>query len=139
MAKTISICYDDNPPYPPEIEGPTESNIREKCFYYITITDPDNDRLTELNIIFGDGTNLTIVAGGASCNKGWRSGITLSVNHVWKKPGDFSIKAKVKDIKWQWSDWGTFDVHIQKTKFNLNNILFFNFRIFSKFNTQYLF
>ena len=82
----ILINYDENPPYPPEIDGPTHCMIREKYFYYITITDPDNDHLNELNIIFGDGTNLTIAPSGFTCMKGsWPSGIILSVDHKWIK------------------------------------------------------
>jgi hypothetical protein len=79
------------------------------------------DRLLELYVLFGDGTNFSLHAGGASCCKSWKSGTRLTVGHNWQKPGNFSIKAKVKDIYWDWSDWGTFDVHVQKSNLNLKN------------------
>ena len=112
----ILINSDNNPPYPPHIEGPTNCYTRETYYYNITIIDPDNDRLIALNVLFGDGTNLTLYPTRSSCCKGWRSNMTLTVGHKWKESGDYSIKAKVKDTKWTWSDWGTLDVHVQKSK-----------------------
>ena len=122
-AKIILINNDDNPPYPPIIEGPTNCTLRKNYDYYITVSDPDNDRLIELYIEFGDGTNMTKTHEGTSCNKGWRSGQTLWIYHKWEKTGDFTIKAKVKDIKWSWSDWGYLDVKVKFKSTILSNIL----------------
>ena len=108
--------YDNTPPDSPYIEGPTTCNITEKIQYFITITDPDGDRLVELLVRFGDGTNETIKYRGSSCTKGWRSGTTLTIGHRWIKPNDYTIKAKVKDYSRDWSEWGFFDVHVTTNK-----------------------
>jgi len=120
-AKVSYISYDDTPPDPPQIEGPTNCKIWVEYDYNITITDPDDDRLTELYVKFGDGTNLTLKPPGSGCCKGWRSGITLVVSHKWKKSGDYSVEAKVRDIRWNWSDWGMLDVHVPKYKCKVEN------------------
>lgn len=120
-ANVSSENYDDTPPDPPQIYGPTDCKVWVKYDYNITITDPDDDRLTELYVKFGDGTNLTLKPPGSGCCKGWRSGITLVVSHKWKKSGDYSVEAKVRDIRWNWSDWGMLDVHVPKYKCKVEN------------------
>jgi hypothetical protein len=104
--------YDNTPPDPPSIEGPTTCNITEKIHYNITITDPDGDRLVELNVLFGDEKNETITYRGSSCTKGWRSGMTLTITHRWRKQDDYTIKARVKDYSRDWGEWGFLDVHV---------------------------
>jgi len=123
------INYDNTPPDPPYIQGPTSCNITEKVDYYITISDPDGHRLIELYVEFGDGTNETLKKRGTGCTKGWRSGYTLTVSHIWKKSDDYTIKAKVKDYAWDWSDWGTLDVHVSKTKSKFDNLALQDFII----------
>ena len=86
-AKTVFIAYDDNnPPNPPDIDGETNCKLRQEYVYNITITDPDGTRMTELFVMFGDGTNITLEYHGSSCHKGWRSGMMLDVRHAWKHP-----------------------------------------------------
>ena len=92
-----------------------------KYTYNITITDPDDDRLTELYVKFGDGTNSTLKPPSSDCCKGWRSGITLMVSHEWKKSGNYSLEAKVRDIRWNWSDWGMLGIRVPKYKPKVEN------------------
>jgi hypothetical protein len=118
--------YDNTPPYPPQIDGPINCNITEKYDYYITISDPDGakgDRLMELQVFFGDGTNKSIKHHDTGCTKGWRSGTILTVAHRWKKPFNYTIRARVMDYALEWSDWGYLDVHVKQTpKLTLNSI-----------------
>ena len=111
-----SFNYDNTPPDPPYIEGPATVNITEKVDYYMTVTDPDQHYLFELYVEFGDGTNKTLEPYDSCCVKGWRSGQTLTISHKWKEIGDFTIRAKVKDFIGDWSDWGTFQTYVSKSK-----------------------
>jgi hypothetical protein len=118
--------YDNTPPYPPQIDGPINCNITEKNDYYITISDPDGpngDRLMELHVFFGDDTNRSIKHHDTGCTKGWRSGTILTVAHRWKKPNNYTLKARVMDYAREWSDWGYLDVHVQQNPaLTLNSI-----------------
>jgi hypothetical protein len=104
------------PPNPPYIEGPTNCSIRKEYNYNFTISHPENIHLVSLIVIFGDGTNITRNYRGSSCHKGWRPGYTIMIKHKWKKSGDYSIKAKVKDYGGYWSDWGTLYISVVKQK-----------------------
>ncbi len=121
--KTDSTCivsHYNNPPNPPEIEGPTNCKIRKEYTYNITITEPDGHRMTELYVEFGDDSNITLYyKGTSSCKKGWRSGMTLQVFHVWKKPGNYTVKAQVMDYFFEWSDWGYLNLEVSKEKHNM--------------------
>jgi hypothetical protein len=138
-ASNIFLPSDNNnPPNPPEIEGETNCKIKQEYVYNITITHPDGYRMTELFVMFGDGTNITLEFQGSSCNKGWRSGMMFGIKHTWKKSDDFSIKAKVKDYFREWSDWGTLDVHVLKGKIDITHQLRYlpNIFEFSKSNPR---
>ena len=104
------------PPNPPNIEGPANCEVWGDCIYNFTISHPEDIRLISLFVIFGDGTNLTKNYKGTSCLKGWISGYTIGIKHKWKKSGDYSIRAKVKDYPGAWSDWGTLEITVLKEK-----------------------
>jgi len=110
---------DNNPPDPPLIEGEIYCKIRQEYLYNFTITDPDGHRLTELIVIFGDGTNITLEYQGSSCHKGWRSGMILDIKHIWKQSDDYMVKAKVKDMLGEWSDWGYLEVTAKASDYKI--------------------
>ena len=111
--KMFSKTSLNNPPNPPEINGPTECKIWRSYTYTITITDPDDDPMTKLKVDFGDGTEVLLLA--SSCCP-WPSGAELSVSHKWKRLGDFTVRAKVMDVEGEWSDWGYLNIHVAKVK-----------------------
>jgi len=52
--------------------------------------------------------------GGGCRDPPWLPGTTLQVSHTWKQSGNYVIKARVMDIYWEWSDWGTLQVTMPK-------------------------
>jgi hypothetical protein len=104
----------NDPPNPPYIEGPTSGETRTIYLFNITVTDPDENSLTLLEVDFGDGSELFQECG---CNGPWPSGKIIKVEHQWKKQGTFIIKARVQDGYGLWSDWGTLDISLTRSTF----------------------
>ena len=102
----------NNPPDPPVITGPTSGKIGVEYTYNITLNDPDGDHMTKLEVDFGNG-NLSLYECGCR-DPPWLPGTTLQVSHTWEKSGDYVVKARVMDIYWEWSDWGTLQVTMPK-------------------------
>jgi outer membrane protein assembly factor BamB len=84
-------CFGKNqPPNPPTINGPHYGKINTLYSFSLgAITDPDGDQLYGL-WDWGDGNT-----------SGWlgpyNSGETVSTSHAWVKPGNYTIKVKIKD------------------------------------------
>ncbi len=114
-ASPLSAALDGNtPPNPPNISGPRDGRIWETYTYQFTITDPDGDRMERLEINFGDGKEEILNCG---CTQPyWPSGTTLNVTHRWAQRGDYTIKARVRDVLGEWSDWGTLQVSMPKAR-----------------------
>lgn len=104
----------NTPPNPPEISGPSEGKVWEVYTYRFTITDPDGDRMDRLEIYFGDDKEEILNCG---CTQPyWKSGTTLNVTHRWTQRGDYTIKARVRDVLGEFSDWGHFQVSVPKAR-----------------------
>jgi len=106
------LCVDDvkvlgipinNPPEAPTITGPTSGKPNIEHEFSFNATDPDNDPVMYL-VDWGDN------------NTGWTeygdSGVEVILNHIWNEAGEYTIKAKAKDIRGAESEWGTLDVTI---------------------------
>ncbi|MFO7677856.1 MAG: hypothetical protein R6V50_05700 [Thermoplasmatota archaeon] len=100
---SIIATTDNNPPYPPIIEGPNSGRIGETYTYYFTLIDPDDDDLIRLLIEWGDGTTTDECwTCGGQLKK---NGTIYEVEHRWRKTGTYPIKAKVWDSQNFESDW----------------------------------
>jgi len=98
----IQLNNDNNPPNPPEIQGPIKGKINEYQTYYITVTDPDEeDYLYKLEVDFGDG----IIEEDCGCGALWSNGEVLEIRHRWKEEGEYQITARVADVYNYWSEW----------------------------------
>ena len=109
------LSYDNNPPNPPIINGPTSGKIKETYEYVFTLIDQDDDYLTKLLIDWGDGTTTEEcwTCGGQL----QKNGTEYVVEHTWRKTGSYSIKAKVWDTQNAESDWSEpFSVSMPKNK-----------------------
>jgi outer membrane protein assembly factor BamB len=93
----------NSPPNTPGISGPTNVNVGEKNWYIFTAIDPDNNPI-QLFVDWGDGTS------------GWigeyASGEPMWVEHAWNNEGTYTIKAKVKDVLGEESDFGYLEVKV---------------------------
>jgi carboxyl-terminal processing protease len=92
---------DNNPPNPPMITGPTSGKIGETYLYNVTITDPDEDVMFNLEVDFGDG----IVHEDCGCGQSWQNGTVVELSHKWRKTGSYGITARVQDAYGEWSEW----------------------------------
>ena len=102
MPKNMQIINNyNNPPNPPIITGPTSGNIDETYLYNVTITDPDEDIMFNLEVDFGDGT----VYENCGCDQSWQNGTVVKVYHKWRISGSYEITARVQDAYGAWSEW----------------------------------
>jgi len=110
---TLEVTMRSNgPPYIPDISGPRNGTAGTEYEYTFNSTDPDDDPVMYL-IDWGDN------------NTDWTeycdSGDEIKLKHTWDEQGDYTIKAKAKDIFDAESDWGTLEVTMPKNKaFNFN-------------------
>jgi hypothetical protein len=119
--KIVKINMDNTPPNPPVIDGPKSGDIKEYYVYYFTLTDPDEeDYLSKLEVDFGDG----VIVEDCGCNVPWENGITVEVENMWKKSGDYEIKARVADVYNYWSEWSEpYPVSMPRIRLFQNHIL----------------
>ena len=102
FATILSVTVSANHrPDPPVITGPSAGSIDTRYDYQITVTDPDEDYLTRMEVDFGDGT--TEYCG--TCGTKWESGTIVYVYHTWQDPGTYEVTARVKDLHHAWSNW----------------------------------
>jgi len=101
-------------PNAPSISGPTNAKAGLEYWYTFVAIDPDNNPI-QLFVDWGDGVSVWI--------DWFASGETMWAEHAWTEKGDYTIKAKVKDVFDEESDWGYLEVTVPKNKainFNLD-------------------
>jgi outer membrane protein assembly factor BamB len=93
-------CFKDpnTPPNTPTAPtGPSEGQKGVEYSFSAVTTDPDGDQLLYL-FDWGDGTNSTWVGP-------YNSSVPGTAPHAWASAGNFSLKAKAKDVNGAESDW----------------------------------
>jgi hypothetical protein len=108
-SKTLS--WINNPPNPPLITGPTEGKAGEEYEYIFVAVDPDEDGLSQIFIIWGDG-NISGIIGIP-----WiPSGKENKMNHSWEEQGTYTIRAQAIDIFGAESDWATLEITMPRNR-----------------------
>ena len=95
----------NNPPTVPTINGPTSGRPNKKYYYTFISTDPD-DHDVYYEIDWGDGRYDTIGP--------YTSNILKNKYHSWDEYGNFTIRARTKDVYGEYSDWGEYNIKIVK-------------------------
>jgi hypothetical protein len=127
----FTLRYDNPEPQPPpEIKGPTKGKTSVSFEYNFTAIDPEGDDLYYF-IKWGDDTNT-----------GWigpySTGEVITLSHNWSNNSKYVLKAKVKDIHENESEWAFLEISMPKTKsFPLFN--YFMLRIIQVFKIFHLF
>ncbi|VVB61451.1 Uncharacterised protein [uncultured archaeon] len=89
----------NNQPSIPTLTGPNSVKLNKKYNYEVTTTDPEGDQVWYW-IDWGDKNNT-----------GWigpfTSGTGTTESHIWTTKGNFTIKAKAKDMQDFQTDWAT--------------------------------
>ncbi len=110
--------FNNTPPEKPTIWGEVNVNLGKGYEYEFVAADPEGDN------------NYTL---------GWFgpyfSGTQLFYHHNWSKEGNYTIKAKTKDIYSAESDWATFEVLVHKSK--VKTIDSFCLRFLEKYSILY--
>jgi hypothetical protein len=94
----------NDPPNVPIITGPTSGDMGSEYDYTFITTDPDGNKVYYY-IEWGDG-NVEEWIGL------YDSGEEVTIGHTWLDQGEYTIRAKAKDIYDTESDWSTLDVKI---------------------------
>ncbi len=105
----------NNPPEIPTFNGPTNGKVRKEQAYTVSTVDPENNDVY-FYIDWGDQTNTGWI-GPYSSNK------EVIANHSWSEKGNYTIKAKAKDIHDAETDWTTLEVTMPKNKTPISSFL----------------
>jgi hypothetical protein len=119
----IVSIIDDNPPNTPTISGEKKGKVNTPYPYTFKSTDVNGDQVY-FTIDWGDGQIDEWVGP-------YNSEEQAEFTHQWDTKGDYTIKAKAKDIHGIESDWGSLSVTMPKSY----NIQFQSFleRLFERF------
>jgi outer membrane protein assembly factor BamB len=106
----------NEPPEAPTISGTTNGKAGWEYPYTFVAHDPDNNPI-QLFVDWDDG------------DSGWvdwfASDEEEKIRHTWTTQGDYTIKAKVKDVFDEESDWATFEVKIERKSREVQQMLFY--------------
>ncbi len=106
--EVIEKDIENNPPNKPSITGPVSGEACTPYDYIFNVTDPDGDMIY-IFVDWGDG--------GDSYWRGpYSSGSDVEFCTIWSEPGQYTVKAKIKDLYGLESDWATLEVAMPKQK-----------------------
>lgn len=97
-----TTAYINSPPCEPNIDGPASGKPGIDYEFSFSSCDSEGDDLYYY-IDWGDGSNSSWIGPNAS-------GQEITLNHTWDEKGNYTIRAKAKDILGAESDWTTMDV-----------------------------
>jgi len=89
-----------NPDTPPPPSGPNLSRVGTRCSFKVTASDPDFDQVS-VRVDWDDGDT-------ADWTGPFRSGDTVTLEHVWATARDYKVSAWARDEKGAlspWSNW----------------------------------
>lgn len=127
---------ENQPPNPPEIQGPSKGKPGEVHQYVISSIDPEDNKIFYY-INWSDGTNTTYTGPHTS-------GQGITVNHTWVEKGNYIINVTAWDFYQAKSDYTTFEVRMSRMKSQyaplyirdlINNI----YEFFDSFYEKFLF
>ncbi|KYK20374.1 hypothetical protein AYK24_03800 [Thermoplasmatales archaeon SG8-52-4] len=104
-------------PTAPIITGPKSGKPKVEYEYTFNSTDPNNDSVKYF-IDWGDNNTEWTEYGD--------SGLEISLEHTWYEKGNYTIKAKAKDINGSESNWSEFIVTMPRDK-SISRLLFLRF------------
>lgn len=111
----------NSPPDTPTIEGPTSGEAGKEYEYRFSAIDVDSDDL--YYCIDWDCADDDI-----TCIGPYASGKEATANHSWCGKGNYTIRAKARDINEAESDWATLEVSMPMNRQSINTLFlqFFN-------------
>jgi hypothetical protein len=119
-----TINATNTPPNKPLINGEINGKRGIEYEYKLVSNDPEGDTLIYC-INWGDDTEEVWIGP-------YPSGVQTSVKHTWSEKGEYTIKAKTRDVFGAESDWATYKVSMPKTHL-YNPIMQLLLRILERF------
>jgi hypothetical protein len=101
------IRIGNQPPSPPQIDGPLEGYPGEKYKFTLVSTDPESDDVN-YEIKWDDGTEEQ--------TEYHESGETVTISHIWSKQGNFNVTARACDTFGNCSNWSEFPFTVPRSK-----------------------
>ena len=108
------IIVENEPPETPEIKGPLSGKPKVEYAFTFATTDVNGDKIFYY-IEWNDGTIDKWIGP-------YSSGENAVINHTWKEKGNYTIKAKAKDIYNEESDWAYLEITMPFKKFFKNRL-----------------
>ncbi len=116
VIQCYSLSMDRNdPPFPPDITGPTEGEPGVEYIYTFLTWDPEDD-IVWYKLDWGDG-NITDWIGP------YESGEEIIRSHSWEEIGTYTIRAKAKDIFNAESYWSIYVVKVEDLGLSLVTVM----------------
>jgi len=112
------------PPEEPTINGKVKGKPGTEFEYKFVSTDPEGDNI-EYCIDWGDSTGEVWIGP-------YTSGAEAMVKHSWSEQGDYTIKAKARDVNGAESYWATLEVSMPKTHTS-NSLIQLFLKMFERF------
>lgn len=100
----VHVVSDNYPPNTPIITGAGKGKVGVETYYNFMSMDPEGDQMYYF-IDWGDNTTSNWLGP-------FSSGYQITISHTWSTPGIYPVKAKVKDVYDDESDWAMFSVII---------------------------
>ena len=100
----------NEPPTPPDIDGPDRGSPETIYEYGFTSFDPESNNIAEYIVKWGDETGEETIFGP------FGSGVKVFASHSWNENGTYTIEAKAKDVYGAESNWSQFEVKIPRTR-----------------------
>jgi hypothetical protein len=111
----VVTITDNQPPLPPQINGPHQGAPGTSYRFDFQTTDPQGDNIWYF-VDWDDGSN-------SSWQGPYVSGTSIHLMHSWAEKGNFTVKAKAKDTYGAESDWGTLNVVMPSVYISFSSLL----------------
>ncbi len=116
--KKIQVAISDNePPNIPSIIGPTDGKAGKEYEYSFTTIDPEGDDVCYY-VKWGDGSVDDWIGP-------YESNEVVKLNHMWSGQGNYTIRARARDIHNVMGEWGTLEIAMPKNKQSINPLIIY--------------
>jgi len=114
--KKIQVTISDNePPNIPSIIGPTSGKAGKEYEYSFTTIDPEGDNVCYY-VKWGDGSVDDWIGP-------YESNEVVKLNHMWSGQGNYTIRARTRDIHNVMGEWGALEIAMPKNKRSINPLI----------------
>ena len=115
IKKTQVAVNDNEPPNIPSIIGPTSGKAGKEYEYAFTTIDPEGDDVYYY-IKWGDGSVDDWIGP-------YESNEVVKLNHMWSDQGNYTIRARARDVHNVMGEWVILEIAMPKNKRSINPLI----------------